>query len=364
MNAGADQTVCEGAAVTLTGSPVGGTWSGPVAVTDGVAFTPPAGIHTFVYSFTNGAGCSSSDTVLVVVNTLTAVDAGVDQTVCGGTAVTLTGSPVGGTWSGPVAVTDGVAFTPPAGVHTFVYSFTNGSGCTSTDTVVVTVNALPVVNAGADQTVCDGESVTLTGSPVGGTWSGPISITDGVAFTAPVGIHTFTYSFTNGTGCTNTDTVLVTVNAIPSATATDNGDGTITASSGASYQWIDCDSGLAIVGETNQTLTVTANGSYAVVVSNGTCSDTSACAVIDYIGIKELAETAVQLMPNPTRDNVTITMSVASAMLEVRDAQGKLMVVKVITSGEQVDLSQAEVGVYFFTIKTANGSVVKRVVKN
>jgi hypothetical protein len=57
-------------------------------------------------------------------------------------------------------------------------------------------------------------------------------------------------------------------------------------------------------------------------------------------------------------------MSVASAMLEVRDAQGKLMVVKAITSGEQVDLSQAEVGVYFFTIKTANGSVVKRVVKN
>jgi hypothetical protein len=200
-----------------------------------------------------------------------------------------------------------------------------------------------------------------TGSETASACDSYVWSADGNTYTTS---GTYTATLTNAAGCDSTVTLNLTITTTPTATATDNGDGTITASAGTVYQWIDCGSGNAIAGETSQTLTVAANGSYAVVVSNGSCDDTSACVVIDYIGIKELVETAVQLMPNPTRDYVTITMSVSSATLEVRDAQGKLMVVKAITSGEQVDLSQAEVGVYFFTIKTANGSVVKRVVKN
>ena len=44
-----------------------------------------------------------------------------------------------------------------------IYSIgTDANGCTNTDAVDVTVNALPTVDAGADQSVCSGDAVTLT----------------------------------------------------------------------------------------------------------------------------------------------------------------------------------------------------------
>ena len=364
VNAGADQAVCEGTAVTLSGTVAGGTWSGPLTITDGVAFTAPVGVHTFTYSVTNASGCTSTDDVIVTVNALPTVNAGADQAVCEGTTVTLSGTVAGGTWSGPITITDGVAFTAPVGVHTFTYSVTNGSGCTNTDDVIVTVNALPTVNAGADQAVCEGTTVTLSGTVAGGTWSGPLTITDGVAFTAPVGVHTFTYSVTNGSGCTNTDDVVVTVNAVPVATATDNGDATITAGTAATYQWIDCATGTAIAGATSQTYTVTANGTYAVVVSNGSCSDTSACVTIDYMKVSELSLDAISIYPNPTRDNVTVTMSSASASIEIIDAQGKLLNATQVVNGDKIDLSTYETGMYIFRVKTENGTSIFRVSKN
>jgi hypothetical protein len=364
VNAGVDQSVCDGNAVTLSGTVAGGTWSGPLTITDGVAFTAPVGVHTFTYSVTNTSGCTSTDDVIVTVNALPTVNAGTDQTICEGAAVTLSGTTAGGTWNGPVTITDGVAFNPPAGVHTFTYSVTNANGCTSTDDVVVTVNVLPTVNAGADQTVCEGTAVTLSGTVAGGTWSGPLTITDGVAFTAPVGVHTFTYSVTNTSGCTNTDDVVVTVNTVPVATATDNGDATITAGTAATYQWIDCATGTAIAGATSQTLTVTVNGTYAVIASNGSCSDTSDCVTIDYMKVSELSLYAISIYPNPTRDNVTVTMTSASASIEIIDAQGKLLKATQVVNGDKIDLSTYETGMYIFRVKTENGTSIFRVSKN
>jgi hypothetical protein len=364
VNAGTDQTICEGTAVTLSGTIAGGTWSGPLTITDGVAFTAPVGVHTFTYSVTNASGCTSTDDVIVTVNALPVVNAGVDQSVCDGNTLTLSGTIAGGTWSGPLTITDGVAFTAPVGVHTFTYSVTNASGCTSTDDVIVTVNALPVVNAGVDQSVCDGNSVTLSGTVAGGTWSGPLTITDGVAFTAPVGVHTFTYSVTNTSGCTNTDDVVVTVNTVPVATATDNGDATITAGTAATYQWIDCATNTAIAGATSQTLTVTVNGTYAVIASNGSCSDTSDCVTIDYMKVSELSLDAISIYPNPTRDNVTVTMTSASASIEIIDAQGKLLKATQVVNGDKIDLSTYETGMYIFRVKTENGTSIFRVSKN
>ena len=365
VNAGADQTICEGAAVTLSGTIAGGTWSGPVSISDGVAFTPPAGVHTFTYSVTNIEGCTSADDVVVTVNTLPTAGAGADQTICEGAAVTLSGTVAGGTWTGPVTITDGVAFTPPAGIHTFTYSVTNIEGCTSADDVIVTVNALPTADAGVDLAVCDGEEVTFNGT--GGTsptWTGPVAVTDGTPVVLPVGVHIFDLTITGSNGCTDTDAIQVTVNALPTAVATDNGDATVTASAGTTYEWIDCGTGLAIAGATSQTYTVTANGSYSVVVSNGTCADTSDCVVIDYMNVSEMSLDMISLYPNPTRDNVTVTMSSASASIEIIDAQGKLLRATQVVNGDKIDLSTYETGMYIFRVKTENGTSIFRVSKN
>ena len=100
--------------------------------------------------------------VTVTVNTLPQVDAGSDQTVCDGTDVTLAGS--GATsYSWDNGITDNTPFTAST-TTTYEVTGTDGNGCQNTDQVTVTVNALPQVDAGSDQTVCDGADVTLAGS--------------------------------------------------------------------------------------------------------------------------------------------------------------------------------------------------------
>ena len=216
IDAGIDQTVCQGESTILTATnPDGATlnWSG--GITDGTPFTPSLGSTIYTVSATQN-GCTSTDNVNVTVNPLPNIDAGTDQTVCNGDNVTLTAiNPDGATlnWSG--GITDGTPFTPSLGTTTYTVT-ANLNTCISTDNVNITVNPLPTINAGADQTVCNGETVTLTANnPNGATinWSG--GITDGTPFTPSLGTTIYTVSATANT-CTSTDDVDITVNPLPS----------------------------------------------------------------------------------------------------------------------------------------------------
>ena len=108
-------------------------------------------------------------------------------------------------------VTNNTSFTASA-TTTYTVTGTDGNGCQNTDQVTVTVNALPTVSAGADQTVCFGDDVTLAGSGAS-TYSWDNGITDNTAFTAST-TTTYTVTGTDGNGCQNTDQVTVTVNAL------------------------------------------------------------------------------------------------------------------------------------------------------
>ena len=220
VNAGPDQTVCEGVQVTLTGTGagVGGTYAWDNGVVDGVAFNAPVGATTtYTLTGTDANGCVNTDQVDVTVNALPVVDAGPDQTVCEGVQVTLNGS--GATsYAWDNGVLDGIAFNAPIGATTtYTVTGTDANGCVNTDQVDVTVNALPVIDAGPDQTVCDGVQVTLTGSGagVGGSYVWTGGVTDGVAFTQPVSTVVYTVTGTDANGCVNTDQVSVTVNPNP-----------------------------------------------------------------------------------------------------------------------------------------------------
>ncbi|OFZ46840.1 MAG: hypothetical protein A3D92_02870 [Bacteroidetes bacterium RIFCSPHIGHO2_02_FULL_44_7] len=216
VNAGTDQTVCTGVQTTLTASGAQGyVWSN--GISDGVPFTQGIGTVTYTVTGTDVNGCQNTDQVDVTVNPLPLVNAGTDQTVCDGVQVTLSGSGATGyVWNN--GVTDNVAFTPAVGSLIYTVTGTDGNGCQNTDQVSVTVNALPLVNAGPDQTVCDGVQVTLSGS--GATsyaWDNGVS--NGVAFTQAVGTVSYTVTGTDGNGCQNTDQVDVTVNPLPAVNA-------------------------------------------------------------------------------------------------------------------------------------------------
>ncbi|MFT5778045.1 MAG: gliding motility-associated-like protein, partial [Crocinitomicaceae bacterium] len=240
VDAGVDQQVCDGASVTLNGAgAVSYVWDN--GITNGVPFTPAVGTITYTVTGTDANGCVNTDQVDVTVFPLPAINAGVDQQVCDGSAVTLNGSGgVSYVWDN--GITDGVPFTPAVGTITYTVTGTDANGCVNTDQVDVTVFPLPVVNAGVDQQVCDGSSVTLSGAgAISYVWDN--GITDGVPFTPAVGTITYTVTGTDANGCVNTDQVDVTVFPLPVVNAGVDQqvcDGSLVTLSGAgavSYVW-------------------------------------------------------------------------------------------------------------------------------
>lgn len=237
VNAGVDQTICIGASVTLSGAGASVyTWDNGVVNT--VPFSPVATV-TYTVTGTSSAGCIATDQVIVTVNPLPIVNAGMDQTVCAGVAVTLFGSGAS-TYSWDNGITNGLAFVPSS-TTTYTVTGTSAAGCINTDQVLVTVNPLPIVNAGVDQIVCAGTAVTLTGIGASAyTWSG--GVIDGVAFT-PTATANYTVSGTSAAGCVSTDIVTVTVNPLPTTNAgvdqtVCSGTGvTLTAIGATTYTW-------------------------------------------------------------------------------------------------------------------------------
>ena len=256
VSAGADQTVCEGNSITLSGAgAVSYTWDN--GVTDGVAFTPAIGSVTYTVTGTDANSCENTDQVVVVVNPTPTPNAGNDVAICFGESVTIGDNPIWNdegdnyNWSnGASGVIDltgggqdnGQILVSPTTTTTYTVSIIDGNFCIGFDDVLVTVNALPSVSAGSDQTICDGSSVTLSGSgAVSYTWDN--GVTDGVAFTPSVGTVTYTVTGTDANSCVNTDQVDVTVNALPSVSAgsdqtiCDGSSVTLSGSGAVSYTW-------------------------------------------------------------------------------------------------------------------------------
>jgi hypothetical protein len=171
----------DAAAATLGGSPAGGTWSGTgISLVGSVyKFTPAtagANTHTLTYNYTDGNSCSNTATTNVVVNAKPTLTPGSYGPYCiDAAAVTLGGSPAGGTWSGTGVSLLGSVYkftqaTAGANTHTLTYNYTDGNSCSNTATTNVVVNALPdVPNLTVVQPTCSNSNGSVTvNSPVDG----------------------------------------------------------------------------------------------------------------------------------------------------------------------------------------------------
>jgi hypothetical protein len=192
------------------------------------------------------------------------------------------------------------------------------------------------------------------------------NVIDGVPF-APAATSTFTVTGTGANGCDNTDNVTVTVNALPNAVAIAADPVTLVATpAGQSYLWYNCATGQAIIGAGNDTLIASANGSYAVIVTNASgCSDTSDCMIVDQVGLYFPTSAVIALYPNPTSDFITLELPAEDgAMAYLYDAQGKLIYqVANAKNGQRFDLSSLSTGVYTFRITLNNLTHIEKVVK-
>ncbi len=285
VDAGTYSPVCENSGnVTLNGTPAGGVFIG--AGVAGNIFNPSFSNGTFPisYTYTDGNGCTATSYTSITVNPLPVVNAGSYNSVCqNASVITLAGTPAGGTFTG-TGVT-GNSFNPNigAGAYTINYEYIDGNGCTGNANTTINVNALPSVNAGTYSDVCsNAASVSLSGTPAGGTFSG--TGVSGNLFN-PAGLsgnYTLTYTYTDGNSCTNSNTASINVSTAPTAVIspsgiinTCNGSVLLSANTGAGLSYIWMLNGTPIPSSNNPTYTATSTGSYTVYVYDIKCNTTS-----------------------------------------------------------------------------------------
>jgi hypothetical protein len=354
---GSDQTICPGgipATFTSMSAPSGtGTFSYQWQSSSDNSFWPPniiSGATAATYSATsgissityyrrityhtaNGITCALP-TNIVTISLPSAGSVSSSQTICSGSlpssliVVGATGTPLwqtstnGTTWS-PTGVTGTTLSSSQIGalsISRYYRVIISGVTCSPSivsNSVLITVLTPPSINAGNNQSVCYGNSVTLSAS--GGTsYSWNNGVTNNAPF-IPVSTLNYTVTGTASNGCTNTDQVLVTVNPTQNVSIVNNNPGLIcqgqsftlssSISSGVSYQWLR--NGIPITGENSSIYSGTLSGSYTLVVTTSLgCSSTSAPVSITITSLPSVYAGADQEICNG--EPVTLTCSGAS----------------------------------------------------
>ena len=242
-----------------------------------------------------------------------------------------------------------VEYVSPSGNYTWTTSgvfqdtIQNVTGCDSVITVNLTINqpTTSTVNINA----CD-------------------------SYTSPSGNYTWVSSgayndtILNSNGCDS----IITVNLViqPNnivTTVTQNGANLVSDYNNAtSYQWLDCNNNYAeIPGATAQSYTATANGSYAVEITDGYCTDTTTCYDVTTVNINNYMKDDITIYPNPTYGKINITGDNIQKV-EIININGQ--VIKSIDNfnNQLLDLRQYPAGIYQIKIIQKDKVLVKKLI--
>ena len=308
VEAGISYTICAGDSVTLGGAPTTNLigdiqWSGAGLMNFDTIANPLATAHQdtfFVVTVTTSLGCSSFDTIFVNVNDLPVATIS-NSGACPNDTMQLTAS--GGVsylWSSDSTLSDtGIANPlayPPSNNYNYLVTVTAANGCEDTAQITVSYFNNPNVDAGDNDTICNGSAAQLqvTGA-INYSWS-PVTGLDDPTIADPEASPSSSIEYfvtgVDGNGCSAIDSVTVFVNVLPNADAgSDVGvclldsvhlGGNPTGPAGATYQW-------PITGIAQNTLsnpyfnsTGFLPGNYAYEV---TVTDVNGCETVDEVEI-------------------------------------------------------------------------------
>ncbi len=179
---------------------------------------------------------------------------------------------------------------------------------------------------------------------------------------------TYYDTLTNDTGCDSIVALNLTVTFVDISVAKTGS--TLASNAGnATYQWLDCNNDMApIPGAENQMYAPDLNGSYAVVVTQDGCVDTSLCHIINTTDIeKGLNEGAAFIYPNPTSGNLAIDLGKNPGIVSVifLNALGEEIKSFTITDHQLINMTiEGSPGLYLLKFHDADGyTIVKKVIK-
>ena len=213
VNLGADTSICGTISQSIDAGAGFASYLWSTGATSQTIIASNAGAYSV--TVTDLFGCVDTDTLNISAASTT-VDLGPDQLVCQGASVTLDAGIPGATYNWSTGASTQTIVVSATG--TYRVDVSNG-GCVGVDSVLVTVNPLPVITFdpgfSTNYTDSDGSIALTFASPSGGVYSGPgVSASLFNTAVAGVGSHEILYTITDGNGCVNTDTLILNVSQI------------------------------------------------------------------------------------------------------------------------------------------------------
>ncbi len=403
VSAGPDLYACNGGAVTLTGTGAQ-TYSWAPNVANGSTFTPSIN-QTYTLTGFDANGCSAWDQTNILLENFS-IDAGQNLTLCQGDSavLTATGSP-NIIWNNN-DVSNGIPFYPLNSGYITAFA-TSANGCLASDSVLLTINPAPTINAGQDYFTCPGDSITLLASGANNLiWNG--SIANDTTF-VPNASATYVVSGESSLGCYGSDTLQVfygnfpDLNGGPDLSVCFGQEVTLTGTGGIFMYWDFAIDGIPFIPQTSGSYvlfgasnegcqstdtvfvsvneatsntitasaidsytlngqTYTASGTYSQVLTNAAGCDSLLTLILtlDFTGLDENVGAVLSVYPNPAQDLIFLNVDPASvgSNILICDAFGRILLESTIQKEEtRLDLREFATGTYLIKV----GSQTKRV---
>jgi len=213
-------------------------------------------------------------------------------------------------------------------------------GCDSIFNMKLIVN--PVFSTNANASICNGDSIKIGGQyqKLPGTYVDALQ---------------------SQLGCDSTVHISLSV-VSPDVMVNSNGRILTANATNVNYQWIQCAPLNVLTSETNQVFNPLSNGLYAVIITDGNCSDTSDCFEINSVGIKDLqGNGGISFFPNPANNRITFELEKDNDLpgkLIIYDQIGKVIIQQEISDSRvEIRTGKFSQGVHYFKILSSNGIV-------
>lgn len=396
VSAGPDLYACNGGSVTLNATGAASYFWSP-NVTNGASFTPSIN-QTYTLSGFDANGCSAWDQTNVLLEQFS-INAGQDLTICQGDSAVLTATGANNIIWNNNDVSNGIPFFPLNSGYVTAFA-TSSNGCLASDSVLLTINPAPTIDAGPDLFTCPGDSVTLFATGANNLiWNG--NIQNDTTF-VPFASATYVVSGNDTLGCVGSDTLqlfygtLPDLNAGPDQSICFGQEVTLTGTGGIFMYWdnfipdgvpfVPQTSGsyvlngasnegclgtdtvyvsvndassntISVSGIDSYTIngqTYTASGTYTQVLTNAVGCDSllTINLTLDFTGLNENQQ-QFSCYPNPVKDDLVVSVlpELIGRELEMMNIEGKRVLSQLLKSTNQaINVQHLPAGVYFLEI--------------
>jgi hypothetical protein len=311
---------------------------------------------TYSLLVTGSNGCTSLDSVDVIIRDLPLQTWGDTLSYCSDTLITLSSNTFSTyLWNNGAQTQSIQAANGPYSV-----TFTDSIDCSNKDTVYVNLNSIPEFSLGEDTTLCDDELVISGILGKSYLWStGSISIIETARTSS-----TYWLRVTDYNDCSFIDSIEVGLNRNTNTPILTKSGSILTSNQNGTHKWFK--NRAVISGQSQNTLTISGSGDYtALFVDIDDCESDTSNTITRTAGIAKIKSSPLKIYPNPTNGQVTIDATELGNIQSIKlyDAQGKLVENTQAINGSLVELSwTARIGVLWVEVETESATYWEQII--